>query len=101
MVRNSAVEEFMENKSITWLSASMIQFSDTGELVRRTGLSVHKQRYYDSLFDEVQGELVTDKENHTLISVMKHPLKQGVPYLINEYYNANESKVTGRFQEVE
>ena len=79
----------------------MIQFSDTGELVRKTELSVHKQRYYDSLFDEVQGELMTDKENHTLVSVMKHPLKQGVLYLVNEYYNANESKVTGRFQEVE
>ena len=101
MVKNSAVKEFMENKSITWLSASMIQFSDTGELVRRARLSVHKQRYYDSLFDKIQRELVIDKENHTLISVMKHPLKQGVLYLINEYYNANESKMTGWFQEVE
>lgn len=79
----------------------MIQFSDTGELVRRTELSVHKQRYHDSLFDRVQDELVTDRENHTLVSIMKHPLKQGVLYRINEYYNANESKVTGWFQEVE
>lgn len=101
MVKNNAVKEFMENKSITWLSASMIQFSDTGELVRKTELSVHKQRYYDSLFDRVQDELVTDRENHTLVSIMKHPLKQGALYRINEYYNANESKVTGWFQEVE
>ena len=101
MVKNNAVKEFMENKSITWLSASMMQFSDTGELVRKAELSVHKQRYYDSLFDGIQDELVTDKESHTLVSVMKHPFKQGVLYRINEYYNANESKVTGWFQEVE
>lgn len=85
MVSNSAVEEFMENKSIQGLSALAVQFSDNGDWVKKTELSVHKQRYYDSLYWGLEDELIKDKEDCTLVSVVKHPYKQGITYRINEY----------------
>ena len=100
MVQNNAVEEFMENKLIQGLSALAVQFSDNGEWVKRSELSIHKQRYYDSLHWGLQDELITDKENYTLINVMKHPYKQGVIYRINEYCDTNESRVVELFQKV-
>ena len=101
MVQNSAVEEFMENKLIQGLSAWAIQFSDNGEWVKKSELSIHKQRYYDSLYWGLQDELITDKEDYTLVNVMKHPYKQGIIYRINEYSDTNESRMTELFQEVE
>lgn len=101
MVKNNAVEEFMEDKSIKGLSALAIQFSDNGEWVKKTELSIHKQRYYDSLYWGLQDELVTDKDDYTLINVMKHPHKSGIVYRINEYHDTNESRMTELFQEIE
>lgn len=101
MVQNSAVEEFMENKLIQGLSALAVQFSDNGQWVKKTDLSIHKQRYYDSLYWGLQDELVTDKEDYTLVNVMKHPHKPGIVYRINEYYDTNKSRITESFQEVE
>lgn len=100
MVKNSAVEEFMENKLIQGLSSWAIQFSDNGEWVKKKDLSIHKQRYYDSLYWGLQDELITDKDDYTLVNVMKHPYKQGIIYRINEYNDTNESRMIELFQGV-
>ena len=71
MVRNNAVEEFMENKSIKGLSALAIQFSDNGEWVKKTELSVHKQRYYDSLYWALYEELGCPKRKKNIAFVSK------------------------------
>ena len=100
MVQNSAVEEFMENKLIQGLSAWAVQFSDNGEWVKKTELSAHKQRYYDSLYSKLQDELITDREDCTLVSVVKHPYKQGITYRINEYNGTYKRRTTELFREV-
>lgn len=101
MVKNSTVKEFMENKSIQGLSAWEVQFSDNGQWVKMAELSVHKQRYYDSLYCRLQDELVTDKEDYTFVNVTKHPHKQGIVYRVNEHYDTDQSRIVGVFQEVE